>query len=86
MYEARWGSAEGKRASLTGAVIAKPIYFSAFAAIYALRNIYPQWDNTLWGYAPPVLGCLLPLAWVYAFWRLPEEARLAPSRLAVVPR
>ena len=67
-------------------VLSLGVYFSAFAAIYALRNIYPQWDNTLWLYAPPVLGCLLPLAWVYAFWRLPEEARLAPSRLAVVPR
>lgn len=30
----------------------------------------------------------LPLAsgWAYAFWRIPEDARIAPSRLAVVPR
>jgi hypothetical protein len=33
-----------------------------------------------------VFGTFLPLAWAYAFWRLPEEARLQPARLAVIPR
>ncbi len=33
-----------------------------------------------------VFGTFLPLAWAYAFWYLPEEARMVPSRLAVIPR
>jgi hypothetical protein len=36
-------------------------------------------------YIPPVFGCLLPLAWAYAFWKLTPDARIAPARLAVVP-
>jgi hypothetical protein len=61
------------------------VYFSAFAATYAMRNIFPnfEWART---YLVPCLGILLPLAWAYTFWRIPEEARLAPARLAVAPR
>jgi len=33
-----------------------------------------------------IFSLFLPLAWAYAFWRLPEEARLVPARLAVIPR
>lgn len=73
------------RTRLIHLVLSLGIYFSAFAANYALRNLYPQL-HLIWGYLPPLLGCLLPLSWAYTFWRLPEEARLAPSRLAVIPR
>ena len=31
----------------------------------------------------PVVGCLLPLSRAYAFWRVPNEARLSPARLAI---
>lgn len=72
------------RTQLIQVVLSLGIYFSAFAATFALRNIYPNFESL--GYVVPVFGCLLPLAWAYAFWRLPEDARMAPSRLAVVPR
>jgi hypothetical protein len=72
------------RTQLIQVVLSLGIYFSAFAATFALRNIYPNFESL--GYVVPVFACLLPLAWAYAFWRLPEDARMAPSRLAVVPR
>jgi hypothetical protein len=72
------------RTQLIQVVLSLGIYFSAFAATFALRNIYPDFESL--GYVVPVFACLLPLAWAYAFWRLPEDARMAPSRLAVVPR
>ena len=66
-------------------VLSLGVYFSAFAGNYALRNLYPQL-HFVWEFVPPILGCLLPLSWAYAFWHISEEARIAPSRLAVVPR
>ena len=73
------------RTQLIQLVLSIGVYFSLFAANYALRNLYPQLDS-VWSALPPVFDCLLPLAWCYAFWRVPVEARLATSRLAVVPR
>ena len=73
------------RARLIQLVLALGVYFSAFAADYALRNLYSDLQ-VVWQYTMPVLGCLLPAAWAYAFLRVNEEARLAPSRLAAVPR
>jgi len=72
------------RTRLIQLVLSLGIYFSAFAATFALRNIFPSFE--LIEYIVPVFGCLLPLAWAYAFWRLPEDARMATARLAVVPR
>lgn len=72
------------RARLIQLVLALGVYFSAFAANYALQNLYPK--LTLLHYVTPLLGCLLPAAWAYSFLRVGEEARLAPSRLAAVPR
>ena len=72
------------RTQLIQLVLSLGIYFSAFAATYALRNMYP--DVKSLGYVAPVFGCLLPLAWAYAFWRLSPDARMAPARLVVVPR
>lgn len=79
-----WGATMKLRESRTRViqlVLSLGVYFSAFAATYALRNLYPQM-HMIWAYVPPVLGCLLPLAWAYTFWRMPEDARLAPARLA----
>jgi hypothetical protein len=72
------------RARLIQLVLALGAYFSAFAAKYALQNLYP--GVTLLHYATPLLGCVLPAAWAYSFLRVSEEERLAPSRLATVPR
>jgi len=73
------------RARLVQIVLSLGVYFSLFAADYALRNLYPSMRSLLISFLQ-VFGCFLPLAWAYAFWRLPEEARTVPSRLAVVPR
>jgi hypothetical protein len=73
------------RTRLIQLVLSLGIYFSLLAANYAVRNLYPQFGSVVAPLAP-IVGTFLPLAWAYAFWRLPEEARLAPSRLAVIPR
>jgi hypothetical protein len=73
------------RTRLVQLVLSLGVYFSLFAADYAIRNLYPQLSSV---FVPivQIFGLFLPLAWAYAFWRLPEEARLVPSRLAVIPR
>jgi hypothetical protein len=73
------------RARLVQIVLSLGVYFSLLAANYAIRNLYPAFFSV---YLPVAQVCstFLPLAWAYAFWRLPEDARLAPSRLAVIPR
>jgi hypothetical protein len=72
------------RTQLIQLVLSLGIYFSAFAATFALGNMFPNYP--IFAYVVPVFGCLLPLAWAYAFWRLPHDARIVPARLAVVPR
>jgi hypothetical protein len=66
-------------------VLSLGVYFSIHAANYALHNVYPNL-RFIWAFVPPVSGVLLPVAWIYAFMRFDEDARLAPSRLAMVPR
>jgi hypothetical protein len=73
------------RALLVQLVLSLGVYFGAFAAAYSVSNLHP----TLFSYVRnlmPIMGCLLPASWAYAFWRVPDGARLAPARLAVVPR
>jgi hypothetical protein len=73
------------RALLVQLVLSLGVYFSAYAASYAISNLRP----TLYSYVSlllPIMGCLLPLAWAYAIWQVPEDARIAPARLATVPR
>jgi hypothetical protein len=73
------------RTRLIQLVLALGLYFSVLAASYAMRNLYPSLHN-VWRYITPVSGCILPLAWSYAFVKIPEDARITPSRLATVPR
>jgi uncharacterized membrane protein YgdD (TMEM256/DUF423 family) len=73
------------RTRLIQLVLALGVYFSAFAAGYALRNLYPS-SHSVWQQMTPAVGCILPAAWMYSFLRVSEEARLAPSRLSAVPR
>jgi hypothetical protein len=73
------------RAQLVQLVLSLGIYFSLFAANYAIRNLYPSASGISISLLQ-FLGCFLPLAWAYAFWRIPEDARLVPSTLAVIPR
>jgi hypothetical protein len=68
------------RARLIQFVLSLGLYFSLFAANYALRNLCPSLEH-VWPYLIPLFGCLLPLTWAYAFWSIPEDARFAPARL-----
>lgn len=65
------------RARLIQFVLALGVYFSAYSATYALRNMFPHLEVTK--VLPPLVGTWLPLAWAYTFWKVPEEARLAPA-------
>jgi hypothetical protein len=73
------------RALLVQLVLSLGVFFGASAATYSVSNLHP----TLFSYVHnlmPIMGCLLPLSWAYAFWRVPDDARLTPAHLAVVPR
>ena len=73
------------RTRLIQLVLSLGVYFSLFAANYALRNLYPSPSmNAVLQFLPPLFGCFLPAAWAYAFWRISEAARLQPARLAVI--
>jgi len=73
-------------ALLVQLVLSLGIYFSFFAACYALSNLHPTLYSRVSIFFP-VVGCLLPLSWAYAFWRVPNDVRLTPARLSVaVPR
>jgi hypothetical protein len=75
------------RTRLIQLVLSLGVYFSLLAANYAVRNLYPSLSSSsLFVPLVQIFGTFLPLAWAYAFWRLPEEARLVPARLAVIPR
>lgn len=72
------------RTQLIQLVLSLGIYFSAFAATFALGNMFPNYQFFM--YVVPAFECLLPLAWAYAFWKLAPDARMSTARLAVVPR
>ncbi|MGB2589589.1 MAG: hypothetical protein WBG02_05190 [Candidatus Acidiferrum sp.] len=73
------------RTRLVQIVLSLGVYFSLIAANYAIRSLYPSL-STYFVPLVQVFATFLPLAWAYAFWRLPEDARLAPARLAMIPR
>jgi hypothetical protein len=71
------------RTRLIQLVLSLGVYFSLLTANYALGNLFHGLESVSQVLAP-LVGCFLPAAWAYAFWRIPEEARLAPARLAVI--
>jgi len=73
------------RTRLIQLILALGVYFSALAVNYALWNLYHQLD-VIWQHVPELLALWLPLAWAYAFRRIPEEARLATARVAASSR
>ena len=73
------------RARLVQMVLSLGVYFSAYAATYAVSNLNPNLSSHI-GFLWPLIGCALPLAWCHAFIRLSEETRLAPSHLVAVSR
>jgi hypothetical protein len=78
-----WGAVMKLRETRTRViqlVLSLGVFFSAFAAFYALTNLYPH--NALWQYVPPILGICLPAAWAYTFSQVSEDARLAVASVA----
>ncbi|MGB7174460.1 MAG: hypothetical protein WBD23_13005 [Candidatus Acidiferrales bacterium] len=73
------------RARLVQLVLALGIYFSANAAAYAMRNLFPGLQASVLHFIPPVMGAFLPIAWAYTLTRIPEKARLEPARVAAAP-
>ena len=73
------------RTQLVQLVLALGVYFSLFAATYALRNLYPSMSSVFMSLLQ-MFGLVLPVAWAYAFWRLSTDERIVPARLALVPR
>jgi len=72
------------RARLVQLVLTLGIYFSAIAAAYAVRGLFPQIDNNgLWRWAPPLISLWVPLASCYAFVKVRDEARVLMSSVAI---
>lgn len=72
------------RTHLVQFVLSLGVYFSAYAASYALVNMFDKyWVVNLVG---PILGCLLPLSWTVTLLRHANDARSVPAELLVVPR
>jgi hypothetical protein len=72
------------RTRLVQFILSLGLYFSAYAACYALVNLDGRYGIVK--YLGPALGCLLPLSWTITMWRHSEESRLAPAHLVAVPR
>jgi len=65
-------------------VLALGVYFSAYAASYALGNLVSKYS--VLSILGPVVSCLLPLSWTMTMWRHTEESRLVPAQLVAVER
>jgi len=82
-----WGAVLKLRETRTRVVqfiLALGLYFSGYAASYALVNLASKYSIV--SIIGPAFGCLLPLAWTLTVLRHSEESRLEPARLlAVVP-
>jgi hypothetical protein len=72
------------RLRLIQLVLSLGVYFSAYAALYALRNLFP--NVSFLKALMPIIGTWLPLAWAYTFTKVPENARLATARLVAGAR
>jgi hypothetical protein len=67
------------RTRLIQFTLALGVYFSAFAASYALEVLYQ--GSPFYGVMTYAMGLWLPLAWGYTFLRVPESARLQTARV-----
>jgi hypothetical protein len=82
-----WGAVLKLRETRTRVVqfvLSLGLYFSAYAASYALMNFADKYG--LIQYLSQALGCFLPLAWSITILRYTEESRMAPAQLVAVQR
>ena len=79
---ALWGAMmklRENRTRLMQLVLGLGVFLSAFAASYALRNMYP--DLVIWQYFIHIMAIWLPVSWAYSFIKVPEDARMATARV-----
>lgn len=82
-----WGAVlklQETRTRLVQMVLSLGLYFSAYAGSYALLNLAPKYEVVQ--YLGPLVGCFLPMSWLFTMVRYTEESRLTPARLVAVPR
>jgi len=72
------------RTRLIHFILSLGLYFSAYAAGYALVNLESKYGIV--SYFAPVLACLLPLSWLFTVLRYDEDSRLATAQLVTVQR
>jgi hypothetical protein len=72
------------RTRLVQIILSLGLYFSGYAASYALMNFSGKYS--LIQYLTPALGCFLPLSWSLTMLRHSDESRLVPAQLVAVPR
>jgi hypothetical protein len=65
-------------------ILALGLYFSAYAASYALVNLASKYSMVI--NLGPLLGCFLPCSWTFTMWRHSEENRLVPAHLVAAQR
>src|SRR6204780_4713072 len=74
------------RTRLIQLVLALGVYFSATAAAYALRNLFPALQPAVLRWVPPIVGVWLPAAWAFTMMKVSEDAHLVTARLVVRTR
>jgi len=82
-----WGAVMKLRVTRTRVIqlaLSLGVFFSAYSATYALRNLFPGFEIAQ-KILPPLVALWLPLTWAFTLWRVPEEARLETARLAATP-
>jgi len=72
------------RTRLVQFILALGVYFSAYAASYALVNLASKYSVV--HVLGPIVSCLLPLSWTMTMWRHSEDSRLIPAQLVAVER
>jgi hypothetical protein len=72
------------RTRLVQIILSLGLYFSGYAASYALLNFSGKYAVSR--YLSPLLGCFLPLSWSLTILRYNDEDRLVPAQLLTVPR
>jgi len=72
------------RTRLVQFILALGLYFSAYAASYALLNLADKFGAVR--YLSQLLACLLPLSWSITMLRHTEDSRIATAPLVAVQR
>lgn len=69
------------RTHLVQLILALGVFFSASAATYALRNLFPGLEVSFLKWMPPLVAIWLPAAWSFTISKVSEDARLQTAQL-----